>query len=449
MVEYKEGESHLSIHKPSLRREVYVLAKLRHPALPRVFDTFSEGDAEFIVMEFLPGEHLASMLSQRGSAFPVEQVLGWADELLDALEYLHKNLVVHRDIKPHNIKFTEEGGICLLGWELLGEGAGQDARVEHNSGTITIFQATSGSYAPLEHYEHTNSDARSDIYSLGATLYHLLTNEVPVAPTTRAKALIDGQPDPLMPADNLNREVSPEVAAVLRRAMALYRQERFSSASQMRARLNNAVRRKSQEDTSSTTPEGYAGAEGEPNSALKQHETGEEEKTRHQQSGAPTAAGEYDVFISYRRQGSAEAARALRAELRGRNLRVFLDVDELRAGHFDQALLRRIERMPNFIVLLSAQCLDRCNDERDWLRREIAHAVRTNRKIIPVMMPGFNFPEAHELPEDIRALPTHQSITYSHEFFDAMVAKIVKYLQYGTGAASVSPNIKDTRKASS
>lgn len=146
---------------------------------------------------------------------------------------------------------------------------------------------------------------------------------------------------------------------------------------------------------------------------------------------APTIkqANEYDVFISYRRQDAAEPARLIRSELRHQNLRIFLDVDDLQPGHFDQVLLNRIANTANFIVILTPHCLDHCSEEGDWLRQEIAQAVKTNRNIIPVMMPAFQFPNPQTLPEDIRVLRTYHSVSYSHEFFDAMLNRIVQYLQ--------------------
>lgn len=142
-----------------------------------------------------------------------------------------------------------------------------------------------------------------------------------------------------------------------------------------------------------------------------------------------------DVFISYRRSGSAEAARAIRAELRRRRLRVLLDVDSLPSGHFDQTLLRHIAGTPNFVVVLSPGCLERCRDERDWLRAEVAQAIRTGRNIVPVVMPGFEFPDAEELPEDMRALHTHQRVKYDHDYFDAMIEKLAGYLVGSRAAA--------------
>lgn len=147
---------------------------------------------------------------------------------------------------------------------------------------------------------------------------------------------------------------------------------------------------------------------------------------------------EYDVFICYRRQGGATEARLIQAKLTQFGLRVFLDVDELRPGHYDEALLDCIARTPNFIVILSVGSLARCLDENDWLRQEIAQALKTGRKIIPIMMPGFAFPEPQRMPEEIRSLATHQSISYSHEFFDAMMTKLLQYLRHRPAAAPTS-----------
>jgi hypothetical protein len=137
----------------------------------------------------------------------------------------------------------------------------------------------------------------------------------------------------------------------------------------------------------------------------------------------------YDIFLSYRRQDGAAEARLIRAELREHSLRAFLDVDDLGVGYFDEALLKRIAHIPNFIAVLTPNCLDRCVDERDWLRQEIAHALKTNRRVVPIMLPGFQFPEATSLPPEIRGLSAHQSIYYSHEYFNAMISKLVRYLR--------------------
>jgi hypothetical protein len=144
---------------------------------------------------------------------------------------------------------------------------------------------------------------------------------------------------------------------------------------------------------------------------------------------AAVMSHEYDAFISYRRERSAAEARAIRAELGRKKVNAFLDVDDLRSGRFNEALLRRIEQTPNFIVILSENCLERCSSEQDWLRREIAHATTTDRNIIPVLVPGFHFPDVMTLPQEIRALPLYQSVEYTHSYFLSMIEKIIQYLR--------------------
>jgi uncharacterized membrane protein YeaQ/YmgE (transglycosylase-associated protein family) len=137
---------------------------------------------------------------------------------------------------------------------------------------------------------------------------------------------------------------------------------------------------------------------------------------------------EYDVFISYRRDRGVEAARLIANALKEHRLRTFLDVDELGAGHFDEALLESITNTPSFVVLLTPQALDRA-EEQDWLRQEISQAIKVDRNVVPIVWPEFKFPEPQTLPEDIRALRTYQGVGYSYEFFDAMINRLLRYLR--------------------
>jgi len=137
----------------------------------------------------------------------------------------------------------------------------------------------------------------------------------------------------------------------------------------------------------------------------------------------------YDVFISYRRAHGSESARLIRTELQQYGLHIFLDVDDLRPGNFEEEILQRIANTPSYIVILSSGSLDRCVDQEDRFRQEIAQAIITGRNIIPILMPGFEFPEKQSLPNDIQELRLYQSVTYSHEFFEAMIGKIKGYLK--------------------
>ena len=136
------------------------------------------------------------------------------------------------------------------------------------------------------------------------------------------------------------------------------------------------------------------------------------------------------VFVSYRRSGEASSllARTIRAELRRRGCAVFLDVDSLRTGHFDEALLREIENAQNFLIILSKDCLERVINPADWFRRELAYALTIDRNIIPIMMDGFKWPEEEQLPEDIRSARRYHGLCYTHEYFEAMMDKVEGFL---------------------
>ncbi|HEX8459070.1 MAG TPA: serine/threonine-protein kinase [Pyrinomonadaceae bacterium] len=227
---------------PTLRkafeREAHLLNHLRHVALPRVSDHFVEGEGQFLVMEFIEGDDLSELLQRRG-AFPLAEVLRWADELLDALDYLHTHEppIVHRDIKPQNMKLTKRGQIVLLDFGLAKGAATTGTRANQ---TASVF-GYSRSYAPLEQIQGTGTDTRSDLYSLAATLYHFLTGVVPIDGLTRASAVINNQPDPLRPAHLAHAQVPEAVSKILHRAMNLKAALRPATAAEMRAALRQVA----------------------------------------------------------------------------------------------------------------------------------------------------------------------------------------------------------------
>jgi len=225
--------------RKQFEREARLLARLHHQALPRVSDHFTEGEGQFLVMQYIPGEDLCEMQTRRQSAFPQSDVLRWADQLCDALDYLHTQdpQIIHRDIKPQNLKLTARGQIVLLDFGLAKGSAGKLTAVTTSA---SIFGYTPN-YAPLEQVQGLGTDARSDIYSLAATVYHLVTNVKPPDALSRAGAIVNGMEDPLVPADSVAPQVSPAVAHVLEVAMSQKRDDRYESAQLMREALNSAA----------------------------------------------------------------------------------------------------------------------------------------------------------------------------------------------------------------
>jgi len=203
-------------------REATVLARLDHPNLPKVSDFFSIGGRDYLIMDFVPGKDLRTLMteSRQGSVFlPEEEVLAWAAQLCDALAYMHSQdpQILHRDIKPSNLKLTPNGVLKLVDFGLVKILASDEM-------TVTIIQGRGTAlYTPLEQYggDIGHTDARSDIYSFGATLYHLLTNHPPVE--ARERFL---HPESLVAMRQLNPEISARTERAVAYAMNLHPDER-------------------------------------------------------------------------------------------------------------------------------------------------------------------------------------------------------------------------------
>ncbi len=214
--------------REQFRQEAQILATLVHPNLVRVTDYLSWGGNEYLVMDFVDGDSLADIIRREG-AQPEAKVLDWALQLLDALDYCHSHNILHRDIKPQNIIITAEGRAVLVDFGLVKLWNPNDPR------TRTAMRGMgTPEYAPPEQYDvqGAHTDPRSDIYSLGATIYHALTGQSPPTATMRIAS-----PALFAPPRAVNPAISPTTEAAILRATELSLERRFANAAEMAAAL--------------------------------------------------------------------------------------------------------------------------------------------------------------------------------------------------------------------
>jgi len=247
--------------KLAFANQAKALTEIEHESLLNVHDYFSEIDRQYLVMEAVEGDSLGELLAKHKRPFPVSQVTDWADELLDALNYLHtrKPPIIHRNINPLNLKFDPSGKVKLLG---VGLGAGPDSEFA----AMPQTDSENLRYSPMEQIWPgldaasqkviTNSyddrserilkeplDARSDIYSLGATLYFLITAVHPVDPIERSIEILEGKLDPLREPTKVHPQIPAEISDVLMKALEIKRENRYDSALIMRQVLKTAIAR--------------------------------------------------------------------------------------------------------------------------------------------------------------------------------------------------------------
>lgn len=213
----------------TLERELNLLEHVSHPNLPIYYEAFQHGGAGYLVMEFVQGLNLRELLTHAGGALGEKQVIQYALELCGAVAALHvqKPPLLHRDIKPANIRLTPAGRIKLVDFGLTKAG---------NEATRTTQQGATLGYAPWEQLTATSkTDERSDIYSMGATLYHLLTNQIPASSLERG---IEGK-DALIPPEQLNPALHGDVVKIVRKAMERKQASRYQTVRELESALRN------------------------------------------------------------------------------------------------------------------------------------------------------------------------------------------------------------------
>ena len=212
------------------RLEAVILASIRHQHLPRVTDHFViDGQGQYLVMDYIEGEDLRQRM-ERVSSIPEEDAILIGAAVADALTYLHtrKPPVLHRDIKPGNIKITSDGQVFLVDFGLA-------KLVQGSQATTTGARAMTPGYSPPEQYGTARTDPRSDVYSLGATLYAALTGVIPEDGLARVMDNVQ-----LTPIRKHNTKVSRRLAAAIEKAMEAYPDDRFQSGDEFRRALLNS-----------------------------------------------------------------------------------------------------------------------------------------------------------------------------------------------------------------
>lgn len=242
--------------KLAFRREANSLVKARHAAVPDVSDYFTEEDRSYLVMEYIQGDDLSKMLKKRGKPFEFEEVLPWLNQLLEALDYLHhlNPPIIHRDIKPQNLKLNSWQQIKLLDFGIARSTDKEATLTQHTflgatlnyspiEQVLRVIEPTFREFIFLKHREkgekiiNQDTDARCDIFALGSTFYHLLTNKNPLDVTKRALGIWEKGVDELENPFTINPDIPMGVSSWLLQAMAFQREDRFSSAKEMQEAL--------------------------------------------------------------------------------------------------------------------------------------------------------------------------------------------------------------------
>src|SRR5690606_9970603 len=237
------------------------LATINHPSMIKVYDNFSEIGRQYLVLENVDGVDLEDLAKTNGVPFDFAEAAAWADQILDGLIYIHnmKPPVIHRAIKPKNIKLLAGGQVKLLAYSMTDANSQLDT-----SSNADDTQSPSLHYAPIEliwesldaasqkvitnSYDEKSeallkqpADARSDIFGIAATLYHLVTAKTPIDALERSIYMLEGKSDPLLPPHEVNPDVPVEVSNVIARGLEIKREDRFESASMMRQVLKTSL----------------------------------------------------------------------------------------------------------------------------------------------------------------------------------------------------------------
>lgn len=235
------------------------LTNIKHDGFLQILDHFSDSDSLYLVMELVDGKNIGEILKKQETPFALSDVVDWGKQMLAALAYLHQKNppIIYFNVKPQNVHLTSRGNIKLLA-------TGIDTRANTTAHIADqTFDAANLNYSPLEliwgkldsasqrvilnDYDEKSEQiltqkpgVRSDIYSLGATLYHLLTGKLPVDALERSIELLEGNHDPLSSPNEVDSEIAVEISNIVMKALEIRRENRFETALEMLDALEKA-----------------------------------------------------------------------------------------------------------------------------------------------------------------------------------------------------------------
>jgi serine/threonine protein kinase len=212
--------------------EAKILVKLSHPQLPKIEDFFEDNGKYYIVMEYIKGKDLFDIIKLSSNPFPVEEVTGWVIKICNVLEYLHNqkpHAVIFRDLKPENVMLSDDGEIKLIDF-------GISKLFDVNRHTRNYAKAASPYFSSPEQYGGKTTDKRSDIFSLGATMYYIYTGNFPVDAIERAINEI-----PMTVPGNLNSQIPKKLDNVILKAMELNKENRYQTVEELTGDLLDCI----------------------------------------------------------------------------------------------------------------------------------------------------------------------------------------------------------------
>jgi serine/threonine protein kinase len=220
----KQNKENEAGYRNAINQEREVLMNLKHPFLPRVYDFFAELEFTFLVMSYIVGEDLDFLVANKKTPFSAVEVIPWIAQLLEILAELQEQVsLVHGDIKPKNVRLGRDGNIYLLDFGLTTKVGDRNAFVI----------GTSPNYSSPEQFRDDILTQASDVYSLGATAYYLLTRTPPADANVRQKNIQDNLTDPLIPIRKINPEIPVKLAELIEIALSVERVNRPQNAKEM------------------------------------------------------------------------------------------------------------------------------------------------------------------------------------------------------------------------